>query len=230
VLIIDNTVRRGSATTTLSSAAAPPPYEVRPVFDRVTDRRLPSGVLYPTGHVDGARLPVLVELGTGPRDQQVVCDDLAWQERQWWADAGFIVVSVDPRGTPGVAPSFEKVVYRRLADIALTDLIDALHALTGKHPDLDLTRVAVRGSGLGGWLAALAVERRPDLFRCGIAHDPITDWTQLPPAYAERHLGSRADNADIYDHHRSSYSGQRLLISPTGGLSDEVDFLIRECA
>ena len=48
-------------------------------------------------------------------------------------------------------------MHRRLADVALTDHVDALLALTGKHPDLDLSRVAVRGTGLGGWLAALAV-------------------------------------------------------------------------
>ena len=89
------------------------------------------------------------------------------------------MISVDSRGTPGVAPSFEKVVHRRLADVALTDHLDALIALLGKHPDLDLGRVAVRGTGLGGWLAALAVTRRPDIARCGVARDPVVDWASL---------------------------------------------------
>ena len=48
-------------------------------------------------------------------------------------------------------------MHRRVADVTLTDHVDALQALVGKHPDLDLSRVAVRGTGLGGWLAALAV-------------------------------------------------------------------------
>jgi dipeptidyl-peptidase-4 len=172
---------------------------------------------------------VLLELGAGPGHQQVVADPARWQERQWWADAGFVVVSVDTRGTPGVAPSFEKVVYRRLADVALTDQIDALHALTGKHPDLDLSRVAVRGTGLGGWLAALALTRRPDLFRCGVARDPVTDWTELPPAYAERYLGSHTDNSDIYHHHGVSLPAT-LLLSPDGDLSAELAYVTRECA
>jgi len=231
VLVIDTSVARGSAeVATLPSLAAPLPYAPEPTLARVTDRRLPSGVLYPTGHLTGTRLPVLLDLGAGPRRQHVVADPAAWQERQWWADAGFIVVSVDSRGTPGVAPSFEKVVYRRLADVTLTDQIDALHALTGKHPDLDLGRVAVRGTGLGGWLAALALQRRPDLFRCGIAHNPVTDWADLPPAYAERYLGSRADNPDVYDHHGVGPIPATLLISPTGGLSEELAFVTRECA
>jgi len=229
VLILDLTVSRGAAgVLTLPSLAAPLPFQPEPILERVTDRRLPAAVLYPAGHVTGTRLPVLLELGAGPGHQQVVADPAAWQDRQWWADAGFVVVSVDTRGTPGVAPSFSKVVYRRLADVALTDQIDALHALTGKHPDLDLARVAVRGTGLGGWLAALALTRRPELFRCGVARDPVTDWTELPPAAAERYLGSRADNSDIYEHH-SVTPPATLLISPHGDLSAELAYVTREC-
>ncbi|GAA2548291.1 prolyl oligopeptidase family serine peptidase [Winogradskya consettensis] len=223
LLMIDNEL--------LPSAPEPFPYAPKPVLERVTDRRLPSAVLYPTGRVGGTRLPVLVELGDGPGRQQVIQDPAAWQERQWWADAGFVVVSVDSRGTPGVAPSFEKVVYRRLADVALTDQIEGLHALTGKHPDLDLDRVAIRGTGLGGWLAALAVQRRPDVFRCGVARDPVLDWADLPPAYAERYLGSRTDNPEIYEHHIAGPTGPALLTVPkSGDLSVEVEFVTRECA
>ncbi|MFI5494927.1 prolyl oligopeptidase family serine peptidase [Actinoplanes sp. NPDC051859] len=231
VMVIDDTIRRGAATVPLPDDAHPLPYRPRPLLTRVTDRRLPAGVLYPAAHVSGTRLPVLLDLGAGPGHQQVVTDARSWQDRQWWADAGFVVVSVDSRGTPGVAPSFEKVVYRRLADVALTDQVDALHALTGKHPDLDLSRVAIRGTGLGGWLAALAVQRRPDVFRCGVAIDPVTDWANLSPAFAERYLGNRADNPEIYDHHAlAAPGGAPLLISPTGDLSEEREFVIRECA
>jgi dipeptidyl-peptidase-4 len=111
------------------------------------------------------------------------------------------VVSVDGRGTPGVAPSFEKVVHRRVVDVSLADLADALHALVGKHADLDLNRVAARGSGLGGWLAGMAVARRPDLVRCAVARDPVLDWADLPVAFAERYLGRLADSPDVYAHH-----------------------------
>jgi len=121
-------------------------------------------------------------------------------ERQWWADAGFAVVVIDNRGTPGVAPSFEKVIHRRLADIILTDQVDALDALADKHSDLDLTRVAIRGWSFGGWLAALGVLRRPDIYRCAIAGAPVTDWTLYDTAYTERYLGLPGDAGDIYTH------------------------------
>src|SRR4029079_16173431 len=102
----------------------------------------------------------LLDVDGAPGGQQVVADRAAWVVRQWWADAGFAVVVVDNRGTPGIAPSFEKVIHRRMADVILTDQVDALHALADKHTDLDLGRVSIRGWSFGGYLAALAALRR----------------------------------------------------------------------
>jgi dipeptidyl-peptidase-4 len=204
------------------------PYAPRPVLERVTDRRLPSAVLYPSAHVTGRKLPVLLDLGTGPGHQQITLTRAGWQHRQWWAEAGFVVVSIDSRGTPGVAPSFEKVVYRRLADVTLADHVDALQALTGKHPDLDLERVSVRGTGLGGWLAALAVLRRTDVFARGAARDPITDWTTLPTAFAERYLGRLVDSPDVYAHHsllEELPSDRLLVLESDADVTRELDFL-----
>ncbi|MFC6014853.1 prolyl oligopeptidase family serine peptidase [Plantactinospora solaniradicis] len=185
----------------LRSSAATPPYAPRPALERVTDRRLPAAVVYPGNHVAGRRLPVLLDVYGGPGHQEVVAARSVWLERQWWADSGFAVVTIDNRGTPGVAPSFEKVIHRRLADVILADQADALTALAGKHPDLDLGRVAIRGWSFGGWLAALAVLRRPDLFRCAIAGAPVTDWTLYDTAYTERYLGMPSDSPEVYAHH-----------------------------
>jgi dipeptidyl-peptidase-4 len=242
VLVVDDVVWRGEArVATLRSLAAPLPYHPQPLVERVTDRRVPAAVLYPRTFVSGTKIPVLVTLGDGPGRQQVVADPAAWQERQWWADCGFAVVSIDGRGTPGVAPSFEKVVHRRLVDVALADQVDGLLALVGKHPDLDLSAVAVRGTGLGGWLAAMAVLRRPEVFRCAVARTPVIDWAQLPPAFAERYLGDRADSPDVYAHHclveaaaQSDQSRPLLLVGaeipgassvPAASLAEELAFL-----
>jgi dipeptidyl-peptidase 4 len=193
--------RAGKQIAEIASHAAKPPYAPRPVLERVADRRLPAAVLYPRNHVTGRRLPVLLDVYGGPGHQEVLAARSRWLERQWWADAGFAVVTVDNRGTPGVAPSFEKVVHRRLADVVLTDQVDALGALAGKHPDLDLDRVAIRGWSFGGWLAGLAVLRRPEIFRCGIAGAPVADWHLYDTAYTERYLGLPSENADVYAHH-----------------------------
>jgi dipeptidyl-peptidase 4 len=207
--------RQVGALGTLGTAGPAP----QPQLARVTDRRLPAGVLYPRAHVSGRRLPVLIDaMGLAQGVRAVRAD---WLPRQRWADAGFVVVAVDHRGTPGVAPSFEKVVHRRLADLALADLVDALAALVGKHPDLDLDRVAIRGRGVGGWLAALALLRRPDLFRCGVAESPVVDWARYEPAFAERYLGLAEDGSEIYQHHclLGEHTGARplLVIDKPGG-------------
>jgi dipeptidyl-peptidase-4 len=160
----------------LEPAAGDRSQSPQPQLARVTDRRLPAGVLYPRSYVAGRRLPVLVEATGLAQGVRAVRAD--WLTRQRWADEGFAVVVVDTRGRPGVAPSFEKAVHRRLPEVALADLADALAALAGKHPDLDLTRVAIRGRGPGGWLAGLATQRHPDRFRCAIAEAPSLDRTE----------------------------------------------------
>jgi dipeptidyl-peptidase 4 len=192
--------RAGAPVGQLGSHAATPPYAPRPALERVTDRRLPAGVLYPRTHVAGRRLPVLVDVYGGPGHQEVVAARSMWLARQWLADAGFGVVVIDNRGTPGVAPSFEKVIHRRMADVILTDQVDALRAIAEKHPDLDLDRVAIRGASFGGWLAALAILRRPDVYRCASAMAPVTDWTLYDTAYTERYLGLPGDAGDVYGH------------------------------
>ncbi|HEX9999698.1 MAG TPA: prolyl oligopeptidase family serine peptidase, partial [Actinoplanes sp.] len=160
--------------------------------------------------------------------------------------AGFAVVSIDSRGTPGVAPSFQKVVHRRLVDVALGDQVDALLSLVGKHPDLDLTSVAVRGTGLGGWLAAMAVLRRPDVFHRAVAREPVVDWAGLPAPFAQRYLGDATDSADVYAHHSlveaaaQSDRFRPLLVvgaslpgypsTPTATLDEELAFLRRHIA
>ncbi len=136
----------------------------------------------------------------GPGHQEVVAARSRWQEKQWWADNGFAVVVIDNRGTPGVAPSFDKAIHRRFADVILTDQVDALQALAEKHPDLDLSRVAIRGWSFGGWLSALGVLRRPDVYHCAVVGAPVTDWELYDTAYTERYLGLPADAPDVYAH------------------------------
>jgi dipeptidyl-peptidase-4 len=96
----------------------------------------------------------------------------------------------------------------------LGDQVDALAALAGKHTDLDLTRVAIRGWSFGGWLAALAVLRRPDVYRCGIVGAPVADWSLYDTAYTERYLGLPGDGGDVYAHNSLLESAQESPLRP----------------
>ena len=108
---------------------------------------------------------------------------------QWFADQGFVVVVVDGRGTPGRGPAWERAVWGDLASPVLEDQVDALQALAARDERLDLTRVGIRGWSFGGYLAALAVLRRPDVFHAAVAGAPVTDWRLYDTHYTERYLG-----------------------------------------
>jgi dipeptidyl-peptidase 4 len=146
-----------------------------------------------------ARLPVLLDPYGGPHAQRVVRSRNAYLTSQWLADQGFAVLVVDGRGTPGRGPAWEREVHRDLATPVLEDQIDALYAAAELEPRLDLTRVAIRGWSFGGYLAALAVLRRPDVFHAAVAGAPVTDWTLYDTHYTERYLGHPEHEPAAYE-------------------------------
>jgi dipeptidyl-peptidase-4 len=171
----------------------------------VGDRGLQVGLVFPRGHERGSgALPVLLDPYGGPTFQRVVAVRGLWLEAQWLADQGFAVLAADPRGTPGRGRAWARAVRGDLAGPALEDQIDALHAVADRVPDLDLTRVAIRGWSFGGYLAALAVMRRPDVFHAAVAGAPVTDWRLYDTHYTERYLGVDPDGADRRAYQRSS--------------------------
>jgi dipeptidyl-peptidase-4 len=175
----------------------------------VGDRALRVGLVLPRGHELGSgALPVLLDPYGGPTFQRVVAARRLWLEPQWLADQGFAVLVADPRGTPGRGRAWARAVRCDLAGPVLEDQIDALHAVADRVPDLDLTRVAIRGWSFGGYLAALAVMRRPDVFHAAVAGAPVTDWRLYDTHYTERYLGVDPDGADRPAYERSSLLGE----------------------
>ncbi len=187
------------------------------------DRSLLTALLLPRNHVEGAKLPVLLDPYGGPHAQRVVASRNAYCSSQWFADQGFAVIITDGRGTPGRGSAWERAVSRDLAFPVLEDQIDALIDLGEQFADLDLGRVGIRGWSFGGYLAALAVLRRPDLFHCAIAGAPVTDWRLYDTHYTERYLGDPAIFAAQYDnssliYHAKTLSRPLMLIH---GLADD---------
>jgi dipeptidyl-peptidase 4 len=80
----------------------------------------------------------------------------------------------------------------------LQDQVDALHALAAADDRLDLSRVGIWGWSFGGWLAALAVLRRPDVFHGAVAGAPVSDWRLYDTHYTERYLGLPDADPDAY--------------------------------
>ncbi len=168
--------------------------------------RLPAGVdgiqtvvLWPSAPPDGP-LPVLMAPYGGPHAQRVLAARNAYTSAQWLADQGFCVIVADGRGTPGQSPAWEHAVAGDLRDPVLQDQVTALQRVAAEHGDrLDTSRVGILGWSFGGYLAALAVLQRPDVFHAAVAGAPVTEWRLYDTAYTERYLGERTDAAP-YDH------------------------------
>ncbi|MPZ72643.1 MAG: prolyl oligopeptidase family serine peptidase, partial [Nitriliruptorales bacterium] len=143
--------------------------------------------------------PVLLDPYGGPHVQRVLRSYNAYLESQWFADAGFAVLVIDGRGSPGRGPAWEHAVAADLATTPLDDQVEGLLACAEQYPGvLDLDHVAIKGWSFGGFLAALAVLRRPDVFHAAIAGAPVTDWTLYDTHYTERYLGDPSEAADAY--------------------------------
>ncbi|MEU5614499.1 prolyl oligopeptidase family serine peptidase [Streptomyces sparsogenes] len=182
----------------IPSHAERPVITARPHLVFAGERDIPCAVLLPSGHSEGdGPLPVLMDPYGGPHGQRVVAAHNAHLTSQWFADQGFAVIVADGRGTPGRSPAWEKAVRDDLAAVTLHDQVEALEALAGRYP-LDLSRVAIRGWSYGGYLAALAVLRRPDVFHAGIVGAPVTDLRLYDTHYTERYLGHPDEQPKVY--------------------------------
>ncbi len=183
----------GEEAGELTSFAEVPVVQPAATFLRAGIRRVPVAVLLPTDpelRGSGVSLPVLVDPYGGPHHQRVVSSYNAHLSSQWFADQGFAVVVVDGRGVPGPGPRFEEGVHLDLAGPVLADQVVGLLEAAAAFPQLDLSRVGIRGWSFGGYLAALAVLARPDVFHCAVAGAPVTDWKLYDTGYTERYLGN----------------------------------------
>ncbi|MFD4667241.1 S9 family peptidase [Streptomyces halstedii] len=217
---VHSAVRSGGVTVMVSSSLDRPGTTVRVLRDgesvatvanhsetpvlsagvRLTEggaQRIPCAVLLPAGYKESdGPLPVLMDPYGGPHGRRVVAAHNAHLTSQWFADQGFAVITADGRGTPGRSPGWEKAI-RDDFPLTLDDQVEALHALAGRFP-LDLSKVAMRGWSYGGYLSALAVLRRPDVFHAAVVGAPVTDWRLYDTHYTERYLGDPTARPEVY--------------------------------
>ncbi|MEU1475626.1 prolyl oligopeptidase family serine peptidase [Streptomyces sp. NPDC005760] len=202
-------LRDGKETATVTSYAEDPGLTPRVTLTEGGARRIPCAVLMPQDYAGDSPLPVLLDPYGGPHGQRVVAAHNPHLTSQWFADQGFAVVVADGRGTPGRSPAWEKAVRDDLAAVVLQDQVDALQALAADFP-LDLSRVAIRGWSFGGYLAALAALRRPDVFHAAVVGAPVTDLRLYDTHYQERYLGHPDEQPESY--RRNSLVGDEGLV------------------
>jgi dipeptidyl-peptidase 4 len=189
----------GRIAREVPSVAAPAPV-THVEMEEVGPDRMHVALVRPHGYVQGARYPLVDAAYGGPHVQLVALDQRSMLFKQWMADAtGAIVFSVDAKGTPGRGRAWERELAGKLGDVPLDGHVQVVKALVAAHPEIDGSRVGIYGGSFGGYLSALAVLRRPDVFTAGVALAPVTDWHNYDTAYTERYMGLPADQTAAYE-------------------------------
>ena len=145
----------------------------------------------------GKRYPVFVQVYAGPSGGQTLKN---WPNpiQQYLVDQGWIVFSVDGRGTPRRGREFADELYLKLGGVEVADQLAGLEWLK-KQPFVDGSRVAVYGWSYGGFMVLKLLEAAPGAYAAGIAGAPVTRWELYDTHYTERYLGNPTVDPKPYE-------------------------------
>lgn len=146
------------------------------------------------------KYPVLVYLYNGPHSQMVTNTWMAGGELwyQYMAQKGFIVFTLDGRGTSYRGKAFEQATHRQLGAKEMEDQLKGVDYLKSL-PYVDANRIGVHGWSFGGFMTTTLMTRSPETFKVGVAGGPVIDWSYYEIMYTERYMDSPQDNKEGYD-------------------------------
>jgi dipeptidyl-peptidase-4 len=191
--------RDGSEAAHLRSVAERPAAFPNLEFTTLGPLAFRAVIVRPRDFQAGRKYPVLVSVYGGPHAQVARREPWAYLLTQWIADHGFIVITLDGRGTPGRGRAWERAIKGNLIDLPLADQVAGLQAAGARYPEMDLGRTGIFGWSFGGYFSAMAAMRRPDVYRAAVAGAPVCDWQDYDTYYTERYLGLPADNPRGYE-------------------------------
>jgi dipeptidyl-peptidase-4 len=191
---------------------------------------LDGWMLRPSSFDSARRYPVIVYVYGEPASQTVLdrWGGSTMLFHRALADAGYVVVSFDNRGTPAPkGTAWRKIVYRSIGDLSSRDQAAAIRALAARHPFIDADRVGIWGWSGGGSSTLHAMFRFGDLYKVGVAVAPVPDQQLYDTIYQERYMGLPKDNAEGYRlgssiNFADGLKGKLLLVHGTG--DDNVHF------
>jgi dipeptidyl-peptidase-4 len=160
-------------------------------------------IIKPKDLEPGKRYPVVVDVYGGPGAQQV---RKAWGAssrsnagffRQYLAQQGYIVFTLDNRGSAARGVRFKTAIYHHMGSVEVQDQVAGVSFLK-TLPYVDPKRIAVFGWSYGGYMALMCMMQAPDVFAAGVAGAPVTDWHLYDTHYTEQFMGTPQENAAGY--------------------------------
>ena len=145
----------------------------------------------------GQRAPVFVQVYGGPGAGRQVTDSWGGALQQYLVQQGWIVFSVDGRGTPDRGKAFEDPIYRAMSGVEVDDQLAGVDWLK-TQPFVDSKKIAVYGWSYGGYMALRLLERAPGVFAAGVSGAPVTKWELYDTHYTERYMGTPQAEAAAY--------------------------------
>ena len=145
------------------------------------------------------KYPVVVYLYNGPHSQMVTNTWLAGGELwyQYMAEKGFIVFTLDGRGTSHRGKAFEQAIHRQLGTKEMEDQISGVNYLKSL-PFVDAGRIGVHGWSYGGFMTTSLMTRYPDVYKVGVCGGPVIDWSYYEIMYGERYMDTPQENPEGY--------------------------------
>ncbi|MFM7594643.1 MAG: DPP IV N-terminal domain-containing protein [Flavobacteriales bacterium] len=167
------------------------------------------------------KYPVLVYVYGGPHAQMVTnsFNGGANLWMNWLAEQGYIVFTLDNRGSAERGFAFESQIHRQLGTVEMEDQLSGVEFLKSL-PFVDSKRLAVHGWSFGGFMTTSLMLRHPEVFNVGVAGGPVTDWKFYEVMYGERYMDRPEENKDGYalnalTNHTKNLTGKLLLIHGT---------------
>lgn len=189
---------------------------------------LNAWMIKPPNFDEKKKYPVFLTIYGGP-GSQTVTDSWGGSNYFWHqmlAQKGYIVVSVDNRGTGARGVDFKKVTYKEMGKFETIDQIEAAKYFASL-PYVDAKRIGVQGWSYGGFMSSLCLLKGADYFKAAIAVAPVTNWRFYDSIYTERYMQTPQENGDGYDdnspiNHVEKLKGKYLLVHGTA--DDNVHF------
>lgn len=157
-------------------------------------------LILPTNFDPRKKYPVIVYLYNGPH-VQLVKNSFPESGNLWYeymAQRGYIVFTMDGRGSSNRGREFEQAVHGKLGTIEMEDQMKGVNYLRSL-PYVDTARMGIHGWSFGGFMTTSFMLRNPDVFKVGVAGGPVMDWRMYEIMYTERYMDSPQDNPQGYE-------------------------------